>query len=85
MAESNVRDLTIAMGKQLSLTADEDVGLDLDDGIGNGPDGGVSKWCIVGTVLTRKRFNMEAMESTLAGVWRPVKGMHMRILEHSMY
>ncbi|GLU18276.1 hypothetical protein SLE2022_345830 [Rubroshorea leprosula] len=85
MAESNVQDLTIAMGKQLSLTADEDVGLDLDDGIGNDPDGGVSKWCIVGTVLTRKRFNMEAMESTLAGVWRPVKGMHMRILGHNHF
>ncbi|GLT93959.1 hypothetical protein SLE2022_117240 [Rubroshorea leprosula] len=85
MAESNVKALTVALGKQLSLTAEEDVGLDLDDGNCHEPEEGTSKWCIVGTVLTQKRYNMEAMESTLAGVWRPVKGMHMRILGYNHF
>ncbi|GKU89131.1 hypothetical protein SLEP1_g3313 [Rubroshorea leprosula] len=73
MADTHVRDLMMAMGKQLSLMAEEDNGLDLDDGNGIDLEGGISKWCLVGIVLTRKRYNMEALESTLAGVWRPVK------------
>ncbi|GKV46592.1 hypothetical protein SLEP1_g53565 [Rubroshorea leprosula] len=84
MAESNVKALTAALGKQLSLTAEEDVGLDLDDGNCHEPEEGTSKWCIVGTVLTRKRYNMEAMESKLAGVWRPVKAGPWRFADHVM-
>ncbi|GKV23621.1 hypothetical protein SLEP1_g33327 [Rubroshorea leprosula] len=85
MAESNVKALTAALGKQLSLTVEEDVRLDLDDGNCHEPEEGTSKWCIVDTVLTWKRYNMEAMASTLAGVWRPVKGMHMRILGYNHF
>ncbi|GLU08008.1 hypothetical protein SLE2022_249390 [Rubroshorea leprosula] len=85
MVDTHVRDLTIAMGKQLSLTAEEDIGLDLDDGNGIDLEGDISKWCLVDTVLTRKRYNMEALESTLAGVWRPVKGMHMKSLGNNLF
>ncbi|GKV03842.1 hypothetical protein SLEP1_g16084 [Rubroshorea leprosula] len=85
MTDPSVRDLTAALGKHLSLTVEEDVGLDLDDGDEAQRSGGGGRWCLVGTVLTRKKYNLEAMENTLAGIWRPVKGMHMRILGNNFF
>ncbi|GKV27974.1 hypothetical protein SLEP1_g37084 [Rubroshorea leprosula] len=84
--DPSVRDLTAALGKRLSLTVEEDVGLDLDDGDeAQRSGGGGARWCLVGTVLTRKKYNLEAMENTLAGIWRPVKGMHMSILGNNFF
>ncbi|GLT45096.1 hypothetical protein SLA2020_189540 [Shorea laevis] len=85
MAESSVKELAVALGERLSLTVDEDVGLSLDDGEDTQQQRGGDKWCLVGTVLTRKRYHMELMERTLAEVWRPVKGMHMRILGNNLF
>ncbi|GLT73745.1 hypothetical protein SLA2020_455820 [Shorea laevis] len=85
MADSSVRDLTVALGERLSLTAEEDVGLSLDDGEGISTMGGGWKGCLVGTVLIKKKYNMEAMENTLANVWRLVKGMHMRVLGKNFF
>ncbi|GLT44792.1 hypothetical protein SLA2020_186690 [Shorea laevis] len=50
MAESNVRELAAVLGEKLSLTADEDVGLDLDEGTPATQTGGESKWCLLGTL-----------------------------------
>ncbi|GLT35042.1 hypothetical protein SLA2020_095260 [Shorea laevis] len=83
--ESNVRDLTEALGERLSLTAEEDVGVDLEDADEVDLARRHSRYCLVGKVLIRKRYNMEAMENTLAGVWRPVKGMHMRVLDQNLF
>ncbi|GLT27361.1 hypothetical protein SLA2020_023670 [Shorea laevis] len=85
MAESNVRELAAVLGEKLSLTTDEDVGLDLDEGTPATQTGGESKWCLLGTLLIKKRYNMEALEKTLASVWRPVKGMHMRVLGDNFF
>ncbi|GKU93023.1 hypothetical protein SLEP1_g6663 [Rubroshorea leprosula] len=85
MTDPSVRDLTTALGKRLSLTVEEDVGLDLDDSDEAQWSGGGARWCLVSTVLTRKKYNLEAMENTLAGIWRPVKGMHMRILGNNFF
>ncbi|GKV19445.1 hypothetical protein SLEP1_g29706 [Rubroshorea leprosula] len=83
MAESSVSEL--ALGERLALTVDEDVGLSLDDGDDTQQCGGGDQWCLVGIVLTRKRYHMESMERTLVDVWRPVKGMHMRILGNNLF
>ncbi|GLU10724.1 hypothetical protein SLE2022_275100 [Rubroshorea leprosula] len=85
MADPSVTDLTTALGERLSLTADEEVTLNLDDGSGVDPAGGGWRGCLVGTVLINKRYNMEAMENTLAGAWRPVKGIHMRVLGQNLF
>ncbi|GLT28392.1 hypothetical protein SLA2020_033320 [Shorea laevis] len=83
--ESNVTDLMVVLGERLSLTVEEEVGIDLEDGNAREPAAGRSKFCLVGTVLIRKRYNMEAMENMLAGVWRPVKGMYMRVLSNNLF
>ncbi|GLT98767.1 hypothetical protein SLE2022_162500 [Rubroshorea leprosula] len=85
MAEPSIRDLTVALGGKLSLTAEEDVGLDLDADEQNNQPMGAAKWCLVGTLLIRRRYNLEALENTLASVWRPIKGMHMRILGENLF
>ncbi|GLT52661.1 hypothetical protein SLA2020_259880 [Shorea laevis] len=85
MADASVRDLTKALGERLSLTVEENVGLTLDDGDDLPTVRGGWKGCLVGTVLIKKRYNMEAMEHTLANVWRPVKGMHMRVLGSNLF
>ncbi|GLT41299.1 hypothetical protein SLA2020_153740 [Shorea laevis] len=85
MADPRVRDLTVALGKPLTLTAEEDTGLHLDDGYDTlqGNDG--ARWCLIGTVLIQRKYNLKAMENTLADVWRPVKGLHMRILGNNFF
>ncbi|GKV52195.1 hypothetical protein SLEP1_g58784 [Rubroshorea leprosula] len=85
MAEPSIRDLTVALGGKLSLTAEEDVGLDLDADEQNNQSMGAAKWCLVGTLLIRRRYNLEALENTLASVWWPIKGMHMRILGENLF
>ncbi|GLU07189.1 hypothetical protein SLE2022_241560 [Rubroshorea leprosula] len=85
MAEPSVRDLTMAFGERLSLTTEEDVRLALDEGGGDKQPGEASRFCLIGAVLIRKRYNMEAMENTLVGIWRPVKGLHMRVLGSNLF
>ncbi|GLT94948.1 hypothetical protein SLE2022_126580 [Rubroshorea leprosula] len=85
MAESSIGALARALEMGLSLTKDEEVDLALDEGDGSGPAGGETRWCLVGTVLIHKRYNLEAMERNLAEIWRPVKGMHMRILGDNLF
>ncbi|GLT76032.1 hypothetical protein SLA2020_477160 [Shorea laevis] len=83
--ESSVRELALALGERLALTMDEDVGLSSDDGDDTQQRGGGDQWCLVGTVLTQKWYHMESMERTLIDVWRPVKGLHMRILGNNLF
>ncbi|GLT48408.1 hypothetical protein SLA2020_220380 [Shorea laevis] len=85
MAEQSVRDLTMAFEERLSLTAEEDVRLALDEGGGGKQSGEALRFCLIGTVLIRKRYNMEVMENTLAGIWRLVKGLHMRVLRSNLF
>ncbi|GLT67168.1 hypothetical protein SLA2020_394960 [Shorea laevis] len=85
MGDSSVHDLTIALGERLSLTAKENLRLSLDDGEGISIAGGSWKGCLVGMILIKKRYNMEAMENTLKNVWRLVKGMHMRVLGTNLF
>ncbi|GLT37624.1 hypothetical protein SLA2020_119290 [Shorea laevis] len=75
----------VALGERLSLTTEEEVGVDLEDGDAIELATGRSSYCLMGTVLIRKRYNKEAMENTPAGVWRPVKGMHMRVLGKNLF
>ncbi|GKV17011.1 hypothetical protein SLEP1_g27572 [Rubroshorea leprosula] len=67
MMELGVQDLTMALGEQLSLTAKEEVGVHLEDGDEIELVTEQSSYYLVGTVLIRKRYNMEAMENTLTG------------------
>ncbi|GLU06012.1 hypothetical protein SLE2022_230790 [Rubroshorea leprosula] len=85
MAESSAQDLTATLGKRLSLMEEEDVRLDLDGDCFSEQAGRISSYCLVGTILIEKCYNMEAMENTLAGVWRLVQGLHMRILGHNLF
>ncbi|GKU89755.1 hypothetical protein SLEP1_g3851 [Rubroshorea leprosula] len=54
MADPSVTDLTTVLGERLSLTADKEVTLNLDDGSGVDPTGGGWRGCLVGTVLIKK-------------------------------
>ncbi|GLT49662.1 hypothetical protein SLA2020_232060 [Shorea laevis] len=85
MVDSSVGALARALELGLSLTKDEEVDLALDEGDGSEQAGGEPRWCLVGTVLIRKRYNLEAMERTLAEIWRPVRGMHTRILGDNLF
>ncbi|GLU21288.1 hypothetical protein SLE2022_374340 [Rubroshorea leprosula] len=85
MAESSVGALVRALATGLSLTANEQVDLALDEAEGSASTGEDTRWCLIGTVLIKKRYNMEALERTLADIWRPVKGMHMRILGDNFF
>ena len=41
-----------------------------------------TKWVLVGRFLTDHPVNSQAMKSTLASIWRPVKGVHVKDLNH---
>lgn len=85
LMESSVRDLMVALGEHLSFKAKEEVGVDLEVGDVIDPVAGQSRYCLVGTVLIRKWYNMEATKNTLASIWRLVKGMHIRVLGKNLY
>ncbi|GLT44405.1 hypothetical protein SLA2020_183070 [Shorea laevis] len=85
MADPSVQDLTVALGDKLSVTVKEDVELDLDVDERDNQPTVAAKWCLVGTLLIKRRYNLEALENALAGVWRPVEGMHMRILCENLF
>ncbi|GKV17627.1 hypothetical protein SLEP1_g28105 [Rubroshorea leprosula] len=66
MADLFVHDLAFALDEKLVLTIDEDVELDLDveepmDQLEKG-----ATWCLARKLLIKKRYNMEALENTLA-------------------
>lgn len=82
---SNVQDLTVALGEKLSLMAGDDVRLDLDANDQGKQSISAAQWCLVGTLLTRMRYNLVALENTLASVLRPVEGMHMQILGENLF
>ncbi|GKV16327.1 hypothetical protein SLEP1_g26985 [Rubroshorea leprosula] len=68
MTKPSIKDLMVALGGKLSLTAEEDVGLDLDTDKQNNQLIGMAKWCLVNMLLTRSRYNLEALKNTLASV-----------------
>ncbi|GKV12307.1 hypothetical protein SLEP1_g23469 [Rubroshorea leprosula] len=84
MADPYVQDLVAALDEKLALTADEDVGLDLD---AKGPvdqsEGGAT-WCLVGKLLIRKQYNMEALENTLANLQRVLAEGPWHFANHTM-
>ncbi|GKV12439.1 hypothetical protein SLEP1_g23578 [Rubroshorea leprosula] len=72
MVESYVRDLTAALGKQLSLKTEKDVSLDLDGGVYIDLEGGASKQCFK-VVLCWYNIDLEALQHGSNGVnigWR---------------
>lgn len=60
----------------LSINEDEGEGLVLEEMPVE--EGGVDNtFCLVGSLLTTRRMNFEAMKETLASIWKPVKGVYM--------
>ncbi|CAL5359252.1 unnamed protein product [Camellia sinensis] len=46
---------------------------------------GKSDMCLVGKLLTRRPFNVEAMKNTLLSVWQPTKGMQVRVIGDNLF
>ncbi|CAL5336572.1 unnamed protein product [Camellia sinensis] len=44
-----------------------------------------SDLCLVGTLLTRRPFNVDAMKGCLLSVWKPTKGMQMRVIGDNLF
>lgn len=43
------------------------------------------KYCLVGRFLSDRVINFQAMKNTMASLWRPGKGVHIRELSASLY
>ncbi|CAL5385543.1 unnamed protein product [Camellia sinensis] len=79
-------DSLLDLTRTLSLTSEEDAVVR----IGGGGDTtslmmGKSDMCLVGKLLTRRPFNVEAMKSTLLSVWQPTKGMQVRVIGDNLF
>ncbi|GKV16326.1 hypothetical protein SLEP1_g26984 [Rubroshorea leprosula] len=68
MTKPSIKDLMVALGGKLSLTVEEDVGLDLDADKQNNQPIEAAKWCLVHTLLIRSRYNLKALKNMLANV-----------------
>ena len=71
----------------LALTEKEatlfDFDLDQLDGVSSDKD--TSKWILAATVLRPTKFNVEAFEKTLRGVWNPFKGMTLEVIDDNLF
>ncbi|CAL5332799.1 unnamed protein product [Camellia sinensis] len=77
-------DSLLHLARNLSLTSEEDAVVRI------GEDStrlitGRSDLCLVGTLLTRKPFNVDAMKSCMLSVWQPTKGMQVRVIDDNLF
>ena len=64
--------------QKLTLT-EEDEGVVIADGDGDDDDFEINgSLCLIGTLLSLRPFNFEALKNTMIGLWKPIKGLHMR-------
>lgn len=72
---------------KVTLEEDEDVGLEIieleaENGTGMGVD---LRWAAIGRFLADKSIRVEAMQQVLAAVWRPVKGLRVKVISNNLF
>lgn len=70
--------------QRLSLEEEEGEGLD-PSGLSTDSTNNQLQWCIIGRLLIEKEIKFLAMKNVLASVWRPVKGVWIKELEHNLF
>ncbi|CAO2816197.1 unnamed protein product [Amaranthus hypochondriacus] len=74
------------MWKKLSLTEDKNVEISFDDiEVENDDSDNQYKWCLVGKLFTNRSYSVPHMKSTLAGLWRPQKGVMFEDIVDNMF
>ncbi|XVF07256.1 hypothetical protein REPUB_Repub06bG0122800 [Reevesia pubescens] len=78
--EDNIEELW----EQLKLTEDESVDLFVDSSVIKKADE-MGKLSLVGSLLTNRSFNQEALFSKLRRIWKLVKGVEFKVLGDNLF
>ncbi|KAL2925586.1 Echinoderm microtubule-associated protein-like 5 [Bienertia sinuspersici] len=70
--------------KKFNLAEEEDGEIDLDDIPDDEMENQVSL-ALVGKLITKTSFNIEAMKNVLSASWKPLKGLAVREMDRNLF